>query len=124
MPKKSPSAGVIEWKTAWESRDAERVAAMYSPAGRHSSSMIASLWPELGRTVLIGRDEIRAYAVRGLERFTDLRFELLTVTEADRRVAVEYRRHSNLDPANPRHVLELIEWDTDGLISSCRVFHF
>ena len=36
---------------------------------------------------------------------------------------IEYRRHSNLDAANPAHVLELIEW-RDALISSVRVFHF
>ena len=45
------------------------------------------------------------------------------VTESGDRAAVEYRRHSNLDGANPAHVLELIEW-RDALISSVRVFHF
>ena len=50
-------------------------------------------------------------------------FEILTVTESGDRAAVEYRRHSNLDAANPAHVLELIEW-RDALISSVRVFHF
>jgi len=52
-----------------------------------------------------------------------LRFDLLTVTESADRAAVEYLRHSDVDGANPSHVLELIEW-RDGLISAVRVFHF
>ncbi|MGH7778302.1 MAG: nuclear transport factor 2 family protein [Candidatus Binataceae bacterium] len=124
MPKPFASARVIEWKEAWESREVEPVVAMYAESAKHASGMVASLWPELGRNVLHGRDEIRAYAVRGIQRLTTMRFELLTVTESGGRAAVEYHRHSNLDPANPKHVLELIEWEPGGLISSVRVFHF
>ncbi len=73
--------------------------------------------------VLRGRHEIAVYARRGLARFTELRFEILTVTESGDRAAVEYRRSSNIDGANKPHVLELIEWRGD-LISAVRVFHF
>jgi len=69
------------------------------------------------------RHEIAVYARRGLARFTELRFEIVTVTEAADRAAVEYRRQSNVDGANPAHVLELIEWRGD-LICAVRVFHF
>jgi hypothetical protein len=50
-----------------------------------------------------------------------LRFELLSVTEAEGRSAVEYRRHSNIDGEHPAHVLELIEWEGDR-ITAVRVF--
>jgi SnoaL-like domain len=122
MAEPSASKRVLDWKTAWESRDADRVAALFAPGATHSSMMVARIWPELGRGELRGRNEVREYARRGLARFTELRFELLTVTESDDRAAVEYRRHSNVDGANPAHVLELIEWGRE-LIRAVRVFH-
>ena len=117
------SARVEAWKSAWESRDPARVVALYTRDATHQSAMVAKIYPELGRLALQGHHEIAVYARRGLERYTDLRFEILTVTESGDRAAVEYRRHSNLDGAHPHHVLELIEW-RDALISAVRVFHF
>lgn len=117
------SARVDAWKSAWESRDPARVVALYTRDATHQSAMIAKLYPELKRLALHGHHEIGVYARRGLERYTDLHFEILTVTESRDRAAVEYRRHSNLDAANPAHVLELIEW-RDALITAVRVFHF
>src|SRR6266403_3021786 len=117
------SGRVETWKSAWESRDAAAVAALYAPDATHESALIAQIYPELGRLVLRGRHEIAVYARRGLARFTELRFEFLTVTESGDRAAVEYWRHSNVDGANPKRVLELIEWRGD-LICAVRVFHF
>ncbi|HZC46058.1 MAG TPA: nuclear transport factor 2 family protein [Candidatus Acidoferrum sp.] len=117
------SARVEAWKSAWESRDPARVVALYTRDATHQSAMIAKIYPEHGKLALKGHHEIGVYARRGLERYTDLRFEILTVTESGDRAAVEYLRHSNLDGANPVHVLELIEW-RDALISAVRVFHF
>ena len=119
----TPSARVEAWKSAWESRDAAMVAALYAPDATHESALIARIYPELGRMVLRGRHEIAVYARRGLERFTELRFEILTVTESGDRAAIEYRRQSNVDGDKPAHVLELIEWRGD-LIGAVRVFHF
>ena len=96
------SARVEAWKSAWESRDPARVVALYTRDATHQSAFIAKIYPELGRLSLNGHHEIGVYARRGLERYTELRFEILTVTEAGDRAAVEYRRHSNLDTANPR----------------------
>jgi nuclear transport factor 2 (NTF2) superfamily protein len=117
------STRVEAWKSAWESRDPARVVALYTRDATHQSAMIAKLYPELKRQALHGHHEIGVYARRGLERYTDLRFEIVTVTESGDRAAVEYRRHSNVDGSSPAHVLELIEW-RDALISAVRVFHF
>lgn len=81
-------------------------------------------------------NQIRAYFANALGRFTELRFELVSVTEAylesfsresshqpSWRAAIEYRRHSNVDGANPAHVLELVQWE-GALIKAARVFHF
>src|SRR5713101_2221250 len=111
------SARVEAWKSAWESRDPATVAALYAPDATHESALIARLYPELGRLVLRGRHEIAVYARRGLARYAELHFAIISVTESDNRAAVEYRRHSNIDSANPAHVLELIEWRGD-LISA------
>jgi len=116
------SERVTRWQAAWESRDAEQVAALYEPTATHQSALVARLSPEAGGTVLQGVAAIREYARRGLARFTALRFELLTVTETAERAAVEYHRHSNLDSKRPAHVLELIEWHGE-LIAAVRVFH-
>ena len=89
-----------------------RVAALYTRDATHQSALIAKIYPELGRLSLQGHHEIAVYASRGFSRYTELRFEILTITETGDRAAVEYRRHSNIDGANPAHVLELIEWRT------------
>ena len=134
------SARVEAWKSAWESRDPATVAALYAPDATHESAVIKEIYPELGRLVLRGRHEIAVYARRGLGRFSELRFEIITVTESGNRAAVEYRRHSKIAEPSPadrqaagplsrertgevRHVLELIEWRGD-LIGAVRVFHF
>src|SRR6266481_2597261 len=95
------SARVEAWRSAWESRDAATVAALYAPDATHESALIAQIYPELGRLVLHGRHEIAVYARRGLARFSELRFEILTVTESGDRAAVEYRRHSKIAEPSP-----------------------
>jgi nuclear transport factor 2 (NTF2) superfamily protein len=117
------SERVLRWKAAWESRDADVVARMYHADATHESALVPRLYPEAGGTLLNGRDQIRAYAARGLTRFTELRFELVSVTESASRATIEYRRHSNVDGADPARVLELVEWDGD-LIRTVRVYHF
>ncbi len=111
------------WKAAWESRDVDRIAAMYAPDSTHESAVVARVMPEMGRTRLDGRDEIREYFRRALQRYTELRFEIISVTETGHRAAIEYLRHSNLDRQNPPRVLELVQW-SGPLISAVRVFHF
>src|SRR5260370_7691847 len=107
------SACVEVWKSAWESRDPATVAALYAPDGTHESALIAQIYPELGRLVLRGRHEIAVYARRGLARFTELHFAIITVTESGDRAAVEYRRHSNIAGPNPHPLLALIQMRAD-----------
>jgi ketosteroid isomerase-like protein len=118
------SARAERWKAAWESRDADRVAALYLPDATHASSLVPRLFPQPdGEAVLRGVETIREYARLALARFTELRFAIENVVEDSDRTAIEYRRHSNLDVAKPSHVLELIEWSGDR-IRAVRVFHF
>jgi nuclear transport factor 2 (NTF2) superfamily protein len=116
------SRRVDAWKAAWESRDVERIVAMYAPDATHASALVRQVLPEADGAACHGRAQIAEYFRRALGRYRELRFELLTVTEDGGRSAVEYRRHSDVDGANPKHVLELLEWRGD-LLSAVRVFH-
>ena len=117
------SEHVRRWKAAWESLDATRVVALYAPGATHASALVPRIYPEAGGHELRGVEHIQVYVERGLARFTTLQFELLSVTESDGRSAVEYRRHSNIDGEHPAHVLELIEWEDERIVT-VRVFHF
>jgi len=116
------SERVERWKATWETRDPAAIVAMYSPDATHSSGLVAAVWPELGRTMVRGHEEIGEYFRRGLARYSWLRFEVVGVVEDVGRSAVEYYRHSNVDGAQPKHVLELLEWD-GGRLRAVRVFH-
>ena len=117
------SARVDAWKAAWESRDVERIVALYAPDATHASALVRRFLPEADGPVCRGRAQIAEYFRRALGRYRELRFELATVTEDATRSAVEYHRHSDVDGVNPKHVLELLEWK-GGLLSAVRVFHF
>jgi nuclear transport factor 2 (NTF2) superfamily protein len=119
----SPSTRVLAWQAAWESRNPDKVAALYARDSTHASAVVNQVYPEADAAVLKGRDQIREYARRGMALFTTLRFEIVSVVETGDSAAVEYLRHSNLDIDKPSHVLELIEWDRER-IKSVRVFHF
>jgi nuclear transport factor 2 (NTF2) superfamily protein len=117
------STRVMAWAAAWESRNPDKVAALYTRDATHASAVVRQIFPEAQASVLKGRDQIREYASRGMARFTTLRFEILSVVESDTGAAVEYLRHSNIDADQPAHVLELMEWERER-IKSVRVFHF
>ena len=74
----SPSTRVLAWQAAWESRNPDKVAALYSREATHASAVVTQLYPEAKASVLKGRDQIREYARRGMEMFTTLRFEILS----------------------------------------------
>lgn len=116
------SARVLKWRAAWQSGDAERVAALYAIDGTHDSAKVAAAMPEFdGRSALRGRDEIRAYATKAFARVGWLRFEFIHVVENETLSAMEYSRTTGND-AMPHRVVEILEWDGD-LLKAVRVYH-
>ncbi len=75
----SPSTRVLAWAAAWESRNPDKVAALYAREATHASAVVSQLYPEARASMLKGRDQIREYARRGMDRFTTLRFEIVSV---------------------------------------------
>ena len=111
------------WKATWESRHPLKIVRMYAANASHSSGLVEKIYPEAGGPTLRGEAQIGEYFRRALARFNELEFRIASVTEQNERAAIEYRRHSNVDGNKPAHVLELVEWNTDGLIEAVRVFH-
>jgi hypothetical protein len=60
-----------EWMDAWNSHDADRVAAHYHPEVEYYSPFVARL---AGADLLRGRDALRDYAAAALARYPDLHF--------------------------------------------------
>jgi nuclear transport factor 2 (NTF2) superfamily protein len=60
-----------EWMDAWNSHDADRVAAHYHPDVEYYSPFVARL---SGADLLRGRDALREYAAAALARYPDLHF--------------------------------------------------
>ena len=79
-----------EWIDAWNSHDLDRILAHYSDDFVMSSPLIAQVANKLSGT-LQGKQAIRAYWRRALERAPKLRFELLTTLLGANSVVLYYR---------------------------------
>ena len=84
-----------EWIAAWNSHDLDRILAYYEDDFEMSSPVIAALVGEpTGK--LRGKAAIGAYWAQALQKFPDLRFELVTVLAGVDSVAVFYKGHRGL----------------------------
>ena len=114
-------ARVEAWRSAWQSGDASRVAALYGANAAHESAKVAIAMPALGRTFLKGKAEIEAYALRAFARVHPLRFDIDAVSETENLSVVEYTRHA--PNSEPGRVCEILRW-RGKLLSAVRVYHF
>jgi len=79
-----------EWTEAWNSHDLDRILAHYTDDFEMSSPVIASLMNEPTGT-LRGKQAIRDYWAKALERQPALRFELIDVFTGAHSIVVHYR---------------------------------
>lgn len=79
-----------KWIDDWNSRDLERILAHYSEDFVMSSPLIAKVANEPSGT-LRGKQAIREYWRKALERAPDLRFELLATLLGAHSVVIYYR---------------------------------
>lgn len=67
-----------EWMESWNAHDLERILSHYSDDFEMSSPLIAKVTDEVSGK-LKGKDSVRAYWAKALERIPDLHFKLTTV---------------------------------------------
>jgi hypothetical protein len=112
-----PSERVMRWKAAWESRDVDAIVAMYRPDAIHESSLVPRFYPEAGGTALRGTNQIRAYFANALGRFTELRFELVSVPN---HTSNHFRaNHRTNPPGAPRSSIAAIPTLTAPIPPTC-----
>jgi ketosteroid isomerase-like protein len=80
------------WYAAWNRHDLDGIMAHYAPDIRHSSPFIARYNGDADCRPLQGKDIVRAYFGRALERNPMLRFDPMHVAVGVETVALVYRR--------------------------------
>jgi ketosteroid isomerase-like protein len=79
-----------EWIAAWNSRDLERILALYADDFEMTSDIIPRLGFDPSGT-LRGKDSVRAYWTKGLSLAPDLHFELIDTYVSPDSVVVFYQ---------------------------------
>jgi len=101
-------AFAAEWVSAFNAHDVELVLSHYAPDVRLISPFY--LRYSDGRTdEVCGLDDLRSYFSSALNRFPNLRFEMLEVAVGSRGMCIRY--HTNLDD---RIAMECVELDRTG----------
>jgi hypothetical protein len=78
-----------EWVDSWNSHSLDRIMSHYAEDFEMTSPFIASLMGEASGT-LKGKDKVRAYWAKALERLPDLHFELIDVLTGVDSITIYY----------------------------------
>jgi ketosteroid isomerase-like protein len=78
-----------EWVDAWNSHDLDRILFHYADDFQMTSPFIVQLMNEPTGTIK-GKQEVRAYWARALERIPDLHFELIEVLTSVDSITIYY----------------------------------
>ncbi|WP_236518642.1 nuclear transport factor 2 family protein [Sandaracinus amylolyticus] len=101
------------WLDAFNARDVDAMAALYADDATHTS-------PKIREGRIVGRDALRAWWRGALERTPSLRYELVGIAASEDRVALEYVRHVDGEPAmSVCNVFDV----ADGRFVASRVYH-
>lgn len=96
-----------EWIEAWNSHDLERILSHYTDDFEMSSPLIIQLMNDPSGT-LKGKENIREYWQKGLERNPQLHFDLSEVLIGANSLTVLYRNHNRIQ------VAEVLVFNADG----------
>jgi ketosteroid isomerase-like protein len=99
-----------EWVEAWNSHDLERILSHYADDFTMTSPFIVGLMNEPSGT-LQGKEKVRAYWAKALERIPDLHFKLIEVLASVDSIAIYY--HAVLG----KRALELLFFDQNGKVA-------
>jgi ketosteroid isomerase-like protein len=98
-----------EWIAAWNSRDLERVLALYAEDGEMTSDRIAALGFDASGT-LRGKENLRAYWGKALGLLPDLHFTLIDTFVSPDSVVVFYQNERG------KKICEYLRLDAAGKI--------
>ena len=98
-----------DWISAWNSRDLERVLALYTEDSEMTSDRIPALGLDASGT-LRGMDRLRAYWGAALKRLPDLHFELIDLFVSPDSVVVLYQNERG------KKICEYLRFDVEGKI--------
>jgi ketosteroid isomerase-like protein len=78
-----------EWVDSWNSHDLDRILSHYADDFQMTSPFIAQLMNEPSGTIK-GKENVRAYWARALERIPDLYFDLIEVLTSVESITIYY----------------------------------
>jgi len=78
-----------EWVDAWNSHDLDRILSHYADDFQMTSPFIVTMMDEPTGTIK-GREKVRAYWAKALERLPDLHFDLIEVLASVDSITVYY----------------------------------
>jgi len=114
-----PDRSVAErWLAAWNAHDVDAIIALYANDAQHTSSRLRTLGRE--SDTLAGRAAIAEYFRGGIERYSSLQFEPLSVSTGLRTVVIEFHARGF---QRTQQITEVLELDPAGLITHSRVYH-
>jgi ketosteroid isomerase-like protein len=99
-----------EWVEAWNSHDLGRILSHYADDFEMTSPFIVGLVNEPTGT-LKGKEKVRAYWAKALERIPDLHFELIEALASVNSIAIYY--HAVLG----KRAVELLFFDKNGKVA-------
>jgi hypothetical protein len=99
-----------EWIEAWNAHDLDAVLSHYADDFQMSSPLIVQLAGVASGT-LRGKGDVRRYWEAGLERFPDLKFELLGTYAGASSLAIHYKG------PNGRQSVEVFRFNDSGLVT-------
>lgn len=99
-----------EWIDSWNSHDLSRILSHYGDDFEMTSPFILGLMNEPSGTIK-GKENVRAYWAKALERIPDLHFELIEVLLSVDSIAIYY--HAVLG----KRAVELLFFDKNGKVT-------
>ena len=104
------------WIDAWNSRDLERILALYADHCEMTSPHIVARGLDDSGTVT-GKDRLRRYWGAALARLPDLRFNPISVFASPNSIVIRYRNERG------QEVCEYLRFDANGLIVQGAAHH-
>jgi ketosteroid isomerase-like protein len=89
IPSKDTQAFAREWVDSWNSHDLDRILSHYADDFQMTSPFIAQLMNEPTGTIK-GKENVRVYWARALERIPDLHFDLIEVLAGVDSITIYY----------------------------------